>query len=197
MLVRSIFFSLLLSLSLPIVAHHGANEPTDGTVRSFVDLNPAEKVPLIQFQNGAGETISFDRFKGKVVLLNIWATWCGPCIRELPALDRLQQRFADKDFIILPISTDIEGLGVIKPYYQRLKLKNLGIYNDATRAMETFFPLDVVPANFIIDRDGVAVSFLRSYVEWDDPEVDDMINFYLQQKGPIAHGWKTPLPPRY
>ncbi|MCF6282844.1 MAG: TlpA family protein disulfide reductase [Candidatus Polarisedimenticolaceae bacterium] len=197
MSVRWVFISLLFCFSLPVFANHGASEPTDGTVRSFVDVTPAKKVPLIQFQNGAGETINFDRFKGKVILLNIWATWCGPCIRELPALDRLQQRFADKDFAILPISTDKEGLGIIKPFYKRLKLKNLGIYNDATRAMAVTFPLDVVPANFIIDRNGMVVSFLRSYVEWDDPEVEDMINFYLQQKGPVAHGWKTPLPPRY
>ena len=197
MSVRWVFFPFLLSLSLPVIANHGASEPTDGTVRSFVDLKPADKVPLIQFQNGKGETISFDTFKGKVVLLNIWATWCGPCIRELPALDRLQKRFAKSDLIILPISTDREGLEIVRPYYERLKLKNLGIYNDATRAMEPFFPLDVVPANFIIDRNGIAVSFLRSYVDWDDAEVDNMINFYLKQKGPVAHGWQTPLPPRH
>ncbi len=197
MSVRWLYLSLLLSLSLPLSANHGASEPTDGTVRSFVDLTPAKKVPLIPFQNGRGETINFDKFRGKIVLLNIWATWCGPCIRELPALDRLQQRFASSDFVILPISTDREGLEIIRPYYKRLKLKNLGIYNDATRAMEPFFPLDVVPANFIIDRNGFAVSFLRSYVDWDDAEVDNMIKFYLNQKGPIAHGWKSPYPPRH
>ena len=131
------------------------------------------------------------------MLLNIWATWCGPCIREMPALDRLQARFADRDFVILPISIDEEGLEIVKPYYERLKLDNLGIYNDASKAMGAYFPLDVVPANFIIDRDGKAVSFLRSYVEWDDPEVDEMINFYLHQKGPVAHGWISPYPPRY
>lgn len=197
MSVRWILIPLLFCLSLSVYANHGASEPTDGTVRSFVDLSAVEQVPLIQFQNGKGETINFDHFRGKVILLNIWATWCGPCIRELPALDRLQQRFADNDFIVLPVSTDSEGLEVVKPFYKRLKLKNLGIYNDATRAMAPFFPLDVVPANFIIDRNGFAVSFLRSYVKWDDPEVDAMINFYLNQKGPVAHGWETPYPPRY
>ena len=188
---------LILALSMPALATHETNEPSDGTVRSFRPVSPALQVPPIAFKDRESNSVTFETFKGKVVLLNIWATWCGPCIRELPALDRLQKRFADKEFVVLPISIDEGGLAVVKPFYQSLNLVNLGMYNDHRKALGRFFPLDVVPANFIVDRKGRAVSFLRSYVNWDDPEVDDMVNFYLDHKGPEAKAWVSPHPPRY
>ena len=197
MRVKLFYCLLVFILSMPAHATHETNEPSDGTVRSFRPVSPPLQVPPIAFKDRDSKSVTFEAFKGKVVLLNIWATWCGPCLRELPALDRLQKRFADREFVVLPISIDEGGLAVVKPYYQRLKLDNLGMYNDHRMALRSFFPLDVVPANFIIDREGMAVSFLRSYVNWDDPEVDDMVNFYLNRKGPEKQSWVSPHPPRY
>jgi len=194
---RLLFLSLLLIFSLPIAAHHSKTEPSDGTVRSFRAVTPAIKVPQFSFKDGNGKTIDLGAFKGKIVLLNVWATWCGPCIRELPALNRLQNQFADSDFIILPVSIDKKGLEIVKPFYDRLKLDSLKIYSDANKAMGVFFPLEVVPANFIINREGMLVSFLRSYINWDDPEVTNMISFYLKQTDSPAQAWTSPYPPRF
>jgi len=194
---RSLFLSLLLIISLPVTAHHSKTEPSDGTVRSFRAVAPALEVPRFPFQDSNGKTIDLGAFKGKVVLLNVWATWCGPCIHELPALNRLQKKFADSDFVVLPVSIDTKGLSVVKPFYDRLKLDNLKMYSDANAAMRVFFPVDVVPANFIINRDGMLVSFLRSYIDWDDPEVTDMVNFYLKQAGSSTEAWASAHPPRY
>ena len=197
MFFRLLFLSLLLIFSLPIAAHHSKTEPSDGTVRSFRAVTPAIKVPQFSFKDGNGKTIDLGAFKGKIVLLNVWATWCGPCIRELPALNRLQNQFADSDFIILPVSIDKKGLEIVKPFYDRLKLDSLKIYSDANKAMGVFFPLEVVPANFIINREGMLVSFLRSYINWDDPEVTNMISFYLKQTDSPAQAWTSPYPPRF
>ena len=197
MFFRLFFLSLLLIFSLPVAAHHSKTEPSDGTVHSFRAITPAIKVPQFYFKDGNGKAIDLGAFKGKVVLLNIWATWCGPCIRELPALNRLQKQFADSDFIILPVSIDEKGLEVVKPFYDRLKLNSLKMYSDTNKAMGVFFPMDVVPANFIINRDGMLVSFLRSYINWDDPEVTNMVNFYLKQTGSSAEAWTSPYPPLF
>lgn len=197
MLSRLLFPLLLLLVSLQVTAHHSATEPSDGTVRSFRSVLPPVKVPQFLIKESNGKAIDFRTFKGKIILLNIWATWCGPCIRELPALNRLQKRFANSDFIILPVSIDKEGLKVVKPFYDRLKLNNLKMYSDTKKAMSIFFPLDVVPANFIINREGMLVSFLRSYINWDDPEVDNMVNFYLKQTGTATEGWISPHPPQF
>lgn len=197
MFFRLLFLSLLLTFSLPVVAHHSKTEPTDGTVRSFRAVTPAIQVPQFYFKDGNGKTIDLAAFKGKIVLLNVWATWCGPCIRELPALNRLQKQFADSDFTVLAVSIDKEGLEVVKPFYDQLKLNSLNMYSDANRAMGVFFPMDVVPANFIINREGMLVSFLRSYINWDDPEVTNMISFYLKQTDSPAQAWTSPYPPRF
>ena len=74
-------------------ASHGATEPSDGTVNSFRWLQDPLVLPETTIRQLPAEQVSLSRFKGKVVLLNLWATWCPPCVYELPALDRLQQRF--------------------------------------------------------------------------------------------------------
>ena len=190
---RMLFAILLLSFSFSATAYHEANEPTDGTVRSFKPVSSPTEVPSIQFLDGNGQSTDFKAYRGKVVLLNLWATWCGPCIRELPALDRLQAKFADSDFVVLPISIDKEGIAITQPWYQRFKLQNLGLYNDPTKALGVFFPLDVVPANFIIDRHGKENSFLRSFVDWDEPLASEMIRHYINQHGATTTAW-SPMP---
>ncbi len=186
---RLLLACLLLMLSSVSGAYHEADEPTDGTVRSFKPLPQPLVVPAISFLDGDGKATSIEAFRGKLVLLNVWATWCGPCIRELPGLDRLQKKFSDTDLVVLPVSTDQEGIAASRPYYQYLKIQNLGLYNDPGSALGVFFPMDVVPASFIIDRHGKVISFLRSYVDWDEPLASEMIQYYLSQTGEDTKPW--------
>ena len=180
-LVQCLFFLVAASMTLTISASHEKTEPSDGTVKSFKVIPSKAEVPKFTFFDQNMQPNNISTFKGKIVLLNIWATWCGPCLRELPALDRLQAKFDKSQFIILPISVDKEGVMITEPYYQKLGLKNLTFFHDQSRQMSTFFPLDVVPANFMIDRNGNLISFLRSFVDWDDQMAHDMIQHYVQQ----------------
>jgi thiol-disulfide isomerase/thioredoxin len=144
---------LLLFCALPAVAYHEADEPSDGTVASF--------------------------FVGRVVLLNLWATWCPPCVRELPALDRLAGRFADEPFAVVTLALDQGGALQAAPFFERLGIANLVLYVDPARAIGEVLPDDVLPASFFIDREGRVVSYLRSYVDWDDASADRLIRDLL------------------
>lgn len=172
---------LILGPLQDALASHEASEPSDGTVRSFKPVSPPRPMPSIPFQDSEGQRITINDFSGKVVLINLWATWCPPCIRELPALDRLQAKFSKTDFVILPIATDREGLALARPFYQRLGIENLGLYTDPEHALDAFFPMDVFPANFIINRRGELIAFLRSYVDWDAPEAETMVKELLRR----------------
>jgi thiol-disulfide isomerase/thioredoxin len=167
----------LIAMFVPAVgqATHSATEPSDGTVASFRTLDPPREPPYFQFSDAGGRTFTLADFRGKVLLLNLWATWCAPCIREMPALDRLQAKVGKEDFLVVPISLDREGRPIVEAFYQRFGLRHLDMYLDPGRSIGTAFPIDVLPANFLVDREGRVTGYLRSYVDWEAPEAEAMI----------------------
>lgn len=165
-------------------ATHEASEPSDGTVGSFRMFDPPREPPAFSFLDADGRTLTPADFRGKVLLLNLWATWCAPCIREMPALDRLQATVGKEAFAVLPVSIDREGRPVVEAFYRRLGLQHLGMYLDpGGRAIQAALPIDVLPANFLFDRDGRVTGFLRSYVDWDAPEAEAMIRRLISPPG--------------
>ncbi len=189
-------FLLLVSavISLHANAYHEKSEPSDGTVGSFIAVKNKMNVSAASFFDKNQQLLNLKKFEGKIILLNIWATWCGPCIRELPALDRLQAKLNHNDFVILTVSIDKKNAATTLDFYQKLGLKNIEFYHDSKKQMKKYFPLDVVPANFIIDRKGTAISFLRSFVNWDDPLAVVMFENYIKQKSDTLQLWKPTHP---
>ncbi len=179
--LRSAALLALLLLALPAWAYHAESEPSDGTVRSFRSVEPPRPVPgSVQFSNAQGERLRLADFQGKVVLLNLWATWCPPCVRELPALDRLQERLGGEDFQVVALSLDQGGAPQARPFFERLEIDELTLYLDPQSRVGHYFPIDVLPANFIIDGQGRVSHYLRSYVDWDAPEVDALFTDLMQ-----------------
>ncbi len=172
---RSLVGLVLLLCTLSALAYHEAEEPSDGTVASFKPVEPPYPVNGVRFSDAAGRPVRIDDFAGRVVLLNLWATWCPPCVRELPALDRLAGRFAGEPFAVVTLALDQGGALQAAPFFERLGIANLVLYVDPARAIGEVLPDDVLPASFFIDREGRVVSYLRSYVDWDDPAVDHRI----------------------
>src|SRR5918995_3017081 len=114
----------LLPLAVSIQSA-GAQAPA-----GFVVHESLRPMPDIEFENGQGEALSLADFRGKVVLLNIWATWCAPCRREMPTLERLQAELGGPDFEVVALSIDRKGLPVVKEFYEELGLRELGMYVD-------------------------------------------------------------------
>src|SRR5260370_9861215 len=103
-----------------------AEEPLKNLV-----LNAAPKpIPAISFEDGQRQKRSLADFNGKVVVLNIWATWCGPCREEMPALDRVQAALGGPEFAVVPLSID-RGIEKITKFYAEIGIRNLLIYIDA------------------------------------------------------------------
>ncbi len=170
---------LLMALSSGVFANHGESEPSDGTVNSFIKIDPPKTIKPVPLVRGQHEAIDLTAFNGKLVLLNFWATWCPPCLRELPALDRLQKRLGSDQFEVVAVALDRRGYAGAREYYDKLKIENLEIYTGSTEAFGKEFPVDVFPASFMIDSQGRVLSFLRSYAEWDDLAADRMIQQHL------------------
>jgi thiol-disulfide isomerase/thioredoxin len=109
-----------------------------------------------------------DAYRGKVVLLNVWATWCQPCRIEMPSLERLQREFAGTDFHVVAVSVDKEGPDVVEAFVKELGL-SFDILHDQTADIQRVYQTTGVPESFLIDRDGVIIKKVIGAVEWDNP----------------------------
>ena len=87
-------------------------------------------LPEVRFQDDQGRDLTLGDFRGRVVVLNVWATWCVPCRKEMPTLDRLQARLGGKDFLVVALSLDRKGVEAVRGFYQEVGVENLAIYVD-------------------------------------------------------------------
>lgn len=134
------------------------------------------------FVDGKGRDLTLKAFRGRIVLLNIWATWCVPCREEMPTLDALQARLGGEDFHVLPLSIDRAGMKVVRRFYEEIGIRNLGMYlADSTRAMFAFGVLGL-PTTILIDRDGKERGRLVGPAEWDSPEILAQIQSLISER---------------
>jgi thiol-disulfide isomerase/thioredoxin len=132
--------------------------------------------------------MSLADLRGKVVLLNIWATWCAPCRREMPTLDRLQAEIGGPDFEVVALSIDRKGLPVVKEFYEELGLQEVGIYVDPSGKASRELSALGVPTTLLIDREGNELGRLAGPAEWDSPEMVSFIRGYIERQSGAAPG---------
>lgn len=137
----------------------------------FVRHAAPRPLPAVAFTNGAGRPLSLAQFRGRVILLNVWATWCAPCRREMPTLDRLQAKLGGSDFEVVALSIDSDGPDAVRKFYDDLGIRHLRIYNDATTDSTTRLKIPGVPATLLIDRAGREIGRALGPAEWDAPDV--------------------------
>lgn len=136
-------------------------------------------IAAVEFEDGQGRKGTLVDFRGKVVLLNLWATWCGPCRKEMPTLDRLQQRLGSADFEVVALSIDRGGQAVVKSFFDEIDVRALAIYVDATAEAGTKLGILGVPTTLLLDRTGREIGRVTGPAEWDSPEVIEMIQRFL------------------
>lgn len=143
-------------------------------------LDPPRPLPELRFVDGEGRPLTLADFRGKVILLNIWATWCIPCLREMPTLDRLEAKLGGPDFQVVVLSIDTAGVAVVKKFYKALKLKALGIYVDKTTRARVALGIAGIPTTVLIDRRGREIGRYAGPAEWDDTPAIEFIRRYLK-----------------
>jgi thiol-disulfide isomerase/thioredoxin len=153
----------------------------------FIPLDRPRPLPPLSFVNGAGEAMTLADFHGRIVLLNVWATWCVPCRKEMPALDRLQATLAGADFAVVPLSIDHRGRDAVARFYRELGLSSLGIYidqsGDAAYAINAFG----MPTSLLIDREGRELGRVIGAAPWDGAEMMSRIKSYLATRDHQIH----------
>ena len=139
----------------------------------FARAAAPKMLPELQLEDAQGRTRTLADFRGKVVLLNVWATWCAPCREEMPALDRLQAQLGGGAFQVVAISVDQQGPEIAQRFFKEIGVKSLDFYID--RSARAAFQLDAkgLPVSILIDRQGREVGRQLGAAAWDSAEVVD------------------------
>jgi len=170
------------------LADQGADQgpPIAGSVENFSRINPSLPAPDDGFSDVYGHSLSLADFRGKYLLLNLWATWCGPCVSEMPSLDRLQAALGSANFVVLPISVDRGGAALVTDFYDKHRIVHLGIYVDPASRIAHSMSVSGLPTSFLVGPDGRVVGALVGATEWDTPEAMALIGYYLRVQPKLA-----------
>ena len=152
---------------------------SDGSPAGFAVAAQPQPAPMAEFRTAAGKHLTLADFRGRVVLLNIWATWCGPCRSEMASLDRLQALHRNDGLAVLAVSVDDDGSVAVRRFFQQSNIRNLTVYLDADRTTEHAFGASAIPTTLLIDRDGKVLGSLVGAMEWDSPDALALIRHYL------------------
>jgi thiol-disulfide isomerase/thioredoxin len=158
--------------------------PLQGEMRKFSLHSAPKPVPEIGFTTMKGEPTDLEAFRGKVVLLNLWATWCGPCVQEMPSLERLQAQLGGEGLSIIALSSDRGGANVVEPFLGNLGLKQLPIFLDPRSAATRTLGARGLPTTLLIDREGREIGRLEGAAVWDGAAAVAFLRHYLGPSAP-------------
>jgi thiol-disulfide isomerase/thioredoxin len=169
------------ALATPHAPDAAPTTTTKGSLVAFVRKSAPEALPDIAFADAQGASKSLKDFNGKVVLLNLWATWCAPCREEMPSLDRLQKELGSDKFEVVALAVDRGGTDAARKFLDTIKVGNLAVYADKTaRSASTLRALGM-PTTILIDKGGREIGRLPGPAEWDSPDAKTLIETALAQ----------------
>ena len=155
--------------------------PLEGWMAQFTLNEPPLPAPATEFQTVTGNAVNLAAYKDKVVLVNFWATWCVPCVREMPSLDRLQASFDKGKFLVLAVSVDRGGSTKVVPFLKKHEIEKLTTVLDQRMRLASALRVPGMPTSFLLDRAGRVVGSLAGIAEWDSDEAKALVRYYLEK----------------
>ncbi len=177
--IASFLFALLFVLSVSPPAHSEGDE-----LFSKIGIQPMKdkrKAPDCSLEALSGERIQLKALKGKMIFLNFWVTWCGPCKEEMPSMEALYQQFKEKEFIFLTISVDYEDKKKVKEFIDRHHYLFPVLIDPECLTLE-LFAVKAIPTTFLINKKGMMIGRAVGPKNWKSPEVVSILNLLVEKK---------------
>ena len=156
--------AVLSALALPLAARQAEARPP---FRLRRDPQPLLSPPIL---DEAGRERRLADFAGRVILLNIWATWCPPCREEMPMLDRLQARIGGADFQVLALCIDDAGIDRGRRFFDEIGITNLSLFWAESLRVQMAFAFVGLPTTLLIDRESREIGRLQGPFDWDNED---------------------------
>lgn len=148
----------------------------------YVPAVPRQPLPDVVLRDGAGEIVDIGAWEGRVVVVNFWATWCPPCVAEMPSLDRLQAAFDPEELTVLAVSVDRKGPEVVESFLYAHDLDHLtALAYDPKMSALYAFGAQGLPATILLDRQGRIAGRLKGKAEWDGPAAMALLETFLSE----------------
>ena len=162
----------------PVASETGAASASK--LAAFVRKKPPESLADISFTDASGAPKTLADFKGKAVLLNLWATWCAPCREEMPSLDRLQKQLGSDKFEVVALAVDRTGVEAAGKFLKSINVENLKLYADPTTKSGSALRVLGMPTTILITPDGKEAGRLSGPAAWDSDEAKKLIEDALK-----------------
>tara|TARA_B100001175_G_scaffold225319_1_gene192099 strand:+ start:218 stop:748 length:531 start_codon:yes stop_codon:yes gene_type:complete len=147
-------------------------------IKNLVIHKNPKKLEKINFENINNEIINLNEFKNSLIIINFWATWCAPCIEEMPSLDRLAVNSNFNNLEILPINIGRDSIEKSKNFYKKLKINNLKIYFDKDLELANKFLLRGLPTTVFINKKGEEFARVIGFINFDDKKIIKWLQKY-------------------
>lgn len=161
----------------------GLKAYSKGQMITFVARSEPRDLPDFTFLKDDGSQASLADWRGKIVLLNLWATWCGPCRKEMPSLDKLKVELGGDDFDLVALSIDRSGLDKPRKFLKEIGVKHLKLYNNSTGKLASSLKAFGMPTTLLISREGKELGRLVGPAEWDSDDAIALIKAAIAGKG--------------
>lgn len=193
--LKIFFLTMIVIASLVAIAfflftyqrENATGKVSGGTLNIAIDIgdqrfmrwSTPRDLPTLPFKGEADKALSLADFRGKVVLLNIWATWCPPCREEMPSLDRLNAKLGGADFEVVALSID-RDTALVESFYQEFGIETLRGYFDPSARAPNLLRAPGIPTTLLIDRNGQEIGRALGPAAWDGEQVEALIDRALQ-----------------
>lgn len=163
-----------LALTVPTVAA-SRSELATGAMKNFTFTDPPKPIADGEFKDLDDKPASFATFRGKLTLVNLWATWCVPCRKEMPGLDKLAEKLGGEKFQVVVLALDRAGPAKVKAFLDEIGLKHAKPYVDQTTRLGRALGAFGMPTTILIDAQGREIGRLVGEAEWDTPDAVKLI----------------------